>query len=629
MTVSAGATGNDPPYCDIVMKGGITSGIVYPGAVMALHEHYRFKCLGGSSAGGIAAALAAAAEYGRERGGFDEIERLPTELAATVPGGGTAMLALFQPDEATRPLFRVAFGFLQGASVGLARIPVVFPLFPLLGLTILVASVVVTVLADADWGFALAGAVIALAVSLVGAALQLLRALGRLPQNDYGLCRLGPSGRTGRPPAATEWLHQKIQATAYGSAADAPLTFADLWAGPATRLSELEPAERFERVLEMSRDPASRVVDLQLMTTDLTRGLPLRLPVPYQQHRPKLEENAGALLFDPEEFTRFFPADIVAHLRAHAPAVSEETRRHLERLGRATLLHFPIGPELPVVVATRMSLSFPVLISAIPLYELDFRHPREPPLVRVLFSDGGISSNFPVHFFDAPLPTRPTFALNLTGFEPGERPDPSDPCSAVRPPARFDEPAFQAMTHIDGLPGFLAAIKDATQNWRDNAQAELPGFRDRVVDVRLATGEGGLNLTMNAAKITELAKRGTCAGETLVKLFADDGQPQPAQWNGHRFVRFRTTMSVLERFLRAYRDAYESPADSRTIPYASVIATGTTPPAYRFPGGSSAFAQTATQEYLDLVARWTHEHRTLDDRGVPRPPSTLRAVPPV
>ena len=54
-------------YCDLVMKGGITSGIVYPNAVLALAREYRFKSIGGTSAGAIAAAVAAAAACGDRR----------------------------------------------------------------------------------------------------------------------------------------------------------------------------------------------------------------------------------------------------------------------------------------------------------------------------------------------------------------------------------------------------------------------------------------------------------------------------------------------------------------------------------------------------------------------------------
>ena len=67
--------------CDLVMKGGITSGIVYPPVVLKLAakdpnplsdphrpegRSYRFRNIGGTSAGAIAAAVTAAAEYGRE-----------------------------------------------------------------------------------------------------------------------------------------------------------------------------------------------------------------------------------------------------------------------------------------------------------------------------------------------------------------------------------------------------------------------------------------------------------------------------------------------------------------------------------------------------------------------------------
>ena len=63
--------------CDLVMKGGITSGVVYPPAVLALAERYRFRSIGGTSAGAIAAALPAAAEYDRNGGGFRRLAAIP------------------------------------------------------------------------------------------------------------------------------------------------------------------------------------------------------------------------------------------------------------------------------------------------------------------------------------------------------------------------------------------------------------------------------------------------------------------------------------------------------------------------------------------------------------------------
>ena len=54
--------------CDLVMRGGITSGIVYPRAIAKLAETYNFRSIGGTSAGAIAAAGTAAAAYGAKRG---------------------------------------------------------------------------------------------------------------------------------------------------------------------------------------------------------------------------------------------------------------------------------------------------------------------------------------------------------------------------------------------------------------------------------------------------------------------------------------------------------------------------------------------------------------------------------
>src|SRR5687767_15889975 len=64
----------------------------------------------------------------------------------------------------------------------------------------------------------------------------------------------------------------------------------------------------------------------------------------------------------------------------------------------------------------RMSLSFPGLLSAVPLYAVDRN--GDQTVVRHLFSDGGISSNFPMHFSDSLLPKRPTFGVNLASPHP-------------------------------------------------------------------------------------------------------------------------------------------------------------------------------------------------------------------
>ena len=54
--------------CDLVMKGGVSSGVVYPKLIGRLAEGYHFKSIGGTSVGAIAAAGCAAAELGRQTG---------------------------------------------------------------------------------------------------------------------------------------------------------------------------------------------------------------------------------------------------------------------------------------------------------------------------------------------------------------------------------------------------------------------------------------------------------------------------------------------------------------------------------------------------------------------------------
>ena len=72
------------PPCDLVLRGGITSGVIYPGTVAHLARSYRFVNVGGASAGAIAAAVTAAAELGSQTGNaraFDQVEGLAGALS--------------------------------------------------------------------------------------------------------------------------------------------------------------------------------------------------------------------------------------------------------------------------------------------------------------------------------------------------------------------------------------------------------------------------------------------------------------------------------------------------------------------------------------------------------------------
>jgi len=340
----------------------------------------------------------------------------------------------------------------------------------------------------------------------------------------------------------------------------------------------------------------------------------MRLPVPLDPYLDEPEDGSD-LLFDPTELAHYFPADVVAHLEQHGRALDAGIAEHVP----PGLRHLPVGGELPVLVAVRMSLSFPLLIATVPLYELDRSvDPARPILRRVVFSDGGITSNFPVHFFDSPLPRRPTFGLQLTTYDPSDEPDRADPCHAVEPPRPPDQPARVAWVRLGGLTDFLLAVGNALQDWRDNAQAQLPGFRERTAQIKLAPDEGGLNLAMDESKVTYLTAVGACAGRELGDLFAGPS----THWDDHRFTRYRTAMSGEERYLRAYARGYRASATG-ALPYPERVAAGLAPP---FAFGSEellAHAQRTTEEYLRLA----DAQPSLDDAGVPRPRAALRAVP--
>src|SRR5258708_40197727 len=102
-------------YCDLVMKGGITSGIVYPNAVLALAKEFRLKNIGGTSAGAIAAAVSAAAALG-DRRKYDKkaLDHTRDEMGFEGMGAVSKSLAtegfiysLFQPTWGGRNAFRL------------------------------------------------------------------------------------------------------------------------------------------------------------------------------------------------------------------------------------------------------------------------------------------------------------------------------------------------------------------------------------------------------------------------------------------------------------------------------------------------------------------------------------------
>ncbi len=133
---------------DLTMEGGTTSGVVYPLAVCELATNFRFRNVGGASAGAIAAALTAAAELGRSsqvlaagglsrreskrdedsnqksgfhiRTGFTGLADIISWLTQTRPGDQERdefrLAQLFRAGNATAAIFRVAVAIMRGQS---------------------------------------------------------------------------------------------------------------------------------------------------------------------------------------------------------------------------------------------------------------------------------------------------------------------------------------------------------------------------------------------------------------------------------------------------------------------------------------------------------------------------------
>jgi hypothetical protein len=298
-----------------------------------------------------------------------------------------------------------------------------------------------------------------------------------------------------------------------------------------------------------------------MIVSDISRNRAAQLP---------FIETPSPLYVEIHMLRRYFPDPIVSWMLEHHGTYDQRVAAD------SGVIRLPRPQDLPVVFAARLSLSFPILLSAVPLLTPDFakRHPNgSVSLRKVWFSDGGLTSNFPIHFFDSPIPSRPTFCLNLVDFDaeasrtqvpetsseaddepmpspgqggdakPIERPQAQERTAEHRPEvqpkgdpkpgdtvwgfismARGNRFAPVPFTAFDSGPGsglrsFLTTLFNTARFWSDNENLVAPGVRDRVVHIALREDEGGLNLDMNSKVIEDLDLRGRAAGLLISARF--------------------------------------------------------------------------------------------------------------
>lgn len=645
-----------PPLreCDLIMKGGITSGVVYPKAVEKLAEAWRLRAIGGASAGAIAAVMAAAAELrrqeiiaanraaGRPEGdgamaGFRLVGRLAEQLQRD-------MLALFQPAPPFRPYFEAAKIWMKRESARQGRLrrdataraaeglpPRIEPAGPA-GMALDAAEIMGEKI-DRLWDAVLPGApdpaesapkpaaapgaapmdhekrwrrralaalfssppgappyrvgataALAAAASVLGAsllpvsvgailgaaagaggylvwhAIRLMRE--DLPAHDFGICP-GSAQPGGEGPGITEWIADNIDRVAGRDPSGPPLTVGDLRA---------------------------QGIRLQAMTTDLASRRPYELPL-----------RGGHHCFERGEFERLFPERIVDHLiRRGRPVPDPGVPGEFHEL--------PGDDDFPVLLIARLSLSFPFLISAVPLWRRAGED-ASAPLRRCLFSDGGIASNFPIAFYDALIPRRPTFGIFLTSLDP-DLPDTQERVLM----RRFEEekgmrlPVAAPKTALS----FLASILSTAKDWHDTLQMKLPGYTERVVQIRLDDrSEGGLNLAMDQDTIERLVGYGAQAGEMLA-------DPKRFDFDENRWRRALSLAVQLEKQLVGMSQRYHFLPPGGGMSFAEVL---TEHDARTYPPVSEAWRRDALKPLFDALAQIGREaearSREEDGRMVP------------
>lgn len=671
----------EPPfdrYCDLVLTGGLASGVVYPWAIVEIARKYRFRNIGGTSVGAMAAALAAAAEYGRRTGyeaPFEALRRAPASLARELPDGRTRMLSLFHTNahgarliwlwgrlargnkdrtEDENPRCPRRGGVMRAVGLALCAYKTPLILGALAGALLAIAVAWLLGQPPGDWTgptivFVLLMALLGAALFGVGAVCSDIRS--GLIKNSYGLCKGGTTKFSGNVPGSTgitEWLHEAIQRSAGLKVDDAPLTFRDLWCAPMYPGAARQPCGPDD-------PPSCRAIDLQMITTSVTHGRPYRLP---------LADPTSRLFFRRVDLVDFVPTGVLdALVKAACPYAPRSKSDPPANETTVGVLELP-GVDMPVVVAARLSLSFPLLFSAVPLLAIDYEAPRgERMLRRCLFTDGGVSSNFPIHLFDAAIPRWPTFGFWLDRRPPYKsksgnadvwlpefngrgwgdswnRFDPESRCAktkAVPSCVQCEDPPLGSLkSDAKMLFGFLHSMILGATDWRDRTSFRLPHVRNRVARIMLMPDEGGLHIGMPREQILEMAHRyGTNAGRQFVECFKErDGRPARA-WSEQRWIRFNLLVNGLRERLKGLATSAAWSTDSvplqRAIERAIRRATEDREPVKDHDGDNKITTKTAKSlaELLRELERLEAVLQATPEAFASQPVPELRLRPPL
>jgi predicted acylesterase/phospholipase RssA len=601
------ATAAKTEYCDVVMKGGVTSGIVYPPAISELARRFAFRNIGGTSVGAAAAALAAAAELGRRNGiegTFARIAAIPQELSA--PG---AIVRLMAPDPQAKAVFApLSAALFEGRELRTSIVKGVFRAIRHFGFNAAILALAVPLLAlviraaggVSGWGVWLFVVPLTIGVFAAVVAFSYARSLlDVFRDNRFGLISAHQESHEGEE-RFIDWLGRQLQELS-GLPRNTPLTFGHLTNAP--RRGEPIPSGEY-------------VINLELIGTNVTHGSAYRIPF-------KKDE---VFYFDPSEWRTLFGADIVDWLKGHPKAGAPPAVNTKGDL----LCALPDAEDFPVIVATRLSLGVPLLFTAVPVYNVDLsrRDHRDfaekgvltKPLLaeQCWFVDGGLCANFPIHLFDSPIPRWPTFGINLKPPHPEYNTEPEMvwlPSNDQPYPAVWNR--CEETTPVGMLKWFLEALISTTTSWRDSLQTTMPGFRDRVVHISQRSNEGGFNLGMEPAIVERLACRGTVAGRKLRDQFG---------WDLHVWIRLRAHLAAQEKCAVAFSRTFAKLKDISAKAAAAVGRPPSDPPRYPWDKAKLDLALDAVDE-LGKTFLFLEGQQSALQEGSPEPRAPLRISP--
>lgn len=168
------------------------------------------------------------------------------------------------------------------------------------------------------------------------------------------------------------------------------------------------------------------------------------------------------------------------------------------------------------------------------------------------------------------------------------------------------------------LPTFLWQIFSTSQNYRDTMQSYLPGYRERIVQVRLTDAEGGLNLAMPQNTINQVIQKGEDASELLCNQF---------DFKSHKWMRLRVLLGLLDDKLRETYDKALKDDKFQAQELIDEAQSNSFP--FSYESVESAEKAKAAIERIKTSSEnlWSKGPSLNSDKDSPRPQSALRTTP--